>query len=711
MSILKFWTLGLKKKPSREEKIRLILERIERENSNDRDLLVKLVSLLRPSSPTKIEQASENLDILIRLLNEEENFRNSLKQYIYRIFSSRNSVRTLTELGILSAAGFFAETWRKIIHEILPPVYPENGLMQDLYSLFHKSSDYKWVEGVPTKKWGKLFETLGYIEPHLLATGYPSLNQLLNCILVLSQRITAIGIEPEIVEKMPEIEHYDSPFMVQSREINIYLEKFNDPDFERTIENQDYKHILVMLIQCEEFIEKIRKNKSKFGTSLTLTYSLLRLTQNIQRLRIFLRLVHKTEEKFPFEDEATFFQQLVRAENKKHSLRDHFSQNLSYLAFQITEHTGKKGKHYITATRSQYWYMLRSALGGGFIVGLLAIIKTIISENILVPFSRAFLFSMNYSFGFILIHLTGSTLATKQPAMTASRVAATLDVGDSREQSMENLVEILVRLSRSQFVAFLGNIILAFPIGFGVAYLIAYYTGEPFADEYMTKKIIYELHPFESYALFHAAIAGFFLFLSGLISGYYDNLNLYSKIPQRIRQHPFLNRIFSKKILNGFAGYIDKNLGALTGNFFLGIFLGSTGTIGDFLGLPLDIRHVTFASGNFGIALASMNFPYDWNLIGISLLGIFLIGLVNFIVSFGFTTTMAMKSRSVDFRGTRILIKLLVKRFIWFPQDFFWAPREPHREMEKPEPGTTKPLEENMPVDEETGKGQEGKNL
>lgn len=697
------------KKLTIEEKMRRLLGRIEKETDADRDLLVKLISLLRPSSPSKIEEASTNLDILIRLLNEQEHLRQGLKQYVYNIFSSRNSVRTFTELGILSAAGFFTETWRKISNELLPPVYPENGLMQDLYSLFHKSTDYKWVEGIPTEKWGKLFESLGYVEPHLLATGYPSLNQLLNCILVLSQRITAIGIEPEIVEKMPEIEHLDSPFMVQSREISVYLEKFNNPDFERTIEDQDYKHILVMLVQCEDYIQLIRKNKSKFGTSLTLTYSLLRLTQNIQRLRIFLMLVNRTKENFPFEDEATFFKQLVRAENKKHSLREHFSQNLSYLAFQITEHTGKKGEHYITATRRQYWHMLRSALGGGFIVGLLAIIKTIISENVLVPFSRAFLFSMNYSFGFILIHLTGSTLATKQPAMTASRVAASMDVGESREKNMGNLVEILVRLSRSQFVAFLGNIILAFPVGFLIAYFIEYYTGEPFADEYITNKIIHELHPLESYALFHAAIAGVYLFLSGLISGYYDNLNLYSKIPQRIRQHPFLKRIFPKKMLDSFAGYIDKNLGALTGNFFLGIFLGSTGTLGYFLGLPLDIRHVTFASGNFGIALASLTFPYDWQMVAISLLGIFLIGLVNFIVSFGLTTTMAMKSRNVDFRGTRILIKLLVKRFIWYPQDFFWAPREPHREMEKPEPGTTKPLEENLPVDEKTGKKENNK--
>lgn len=684
-------------KPTKRQQFTDLLNRMS-EAEDNRQLLVELVGLIRPSNSSESAQANDNLDSLIALLKEKEELRQQLKQYIYTLFSGRNSVRAFTELGIQSSKGFFSETWRKISYEILPPSYPENGLMQDLFQIFRKKHDYKWVEAIATEKWAGLFELLGYEEPHELPPGSPALNQLLNCILVLSQRITAIGLEAEIVEKMPEIELFDSPFMVQSREISSYLEYFNDPEFERNTENNDYKHILVMLVQCEEYIKEIRRNKSKFGTSLSLSQSLLRLSQNLHRLRMFLKLVHYTEEDYPFKDEAVFFKQLIRAENKKHSLREHFNQNLSYLAFQITEHTGKKGKKYITSSRPEYWGMFRSALGGGFIVGFLTIFKTIVSNQALAPFGRAFLYSMNYSLGFILIHLTHSTLATKQPAMTASRVAATLDVSGEREKNMKNLVEMLVRLSRSQFIAFAGNIVLAFPVGFGIAWIIELITGARFADEPVAQKIIHELHPINSLALFHAAIAGFYLFLSGLISGYYDNLNIYSKIPKRLKEHRILQRIIPQKRLNAYADYIENNLGALAGNFFLGIFLGSTGVLGYILGLPLDIRHVTFASGNFGIAIASMDAPYATGMIIYSLLGIFLIGLVNFIVSFGLTTAMAMKSRNVDFRGTRLLIKLLLKRFIAYPLDFVWAPKQPHGELALEEE-SVKPVKDQDPTE------------
>lgn len=671
-----------------ETHIHDLLIRMEK-GSIDRLLLIELIQCIRPSSSSDTEKASENLDTLIRILKENERHRSAFKDYVYNLFLSRNSVRAFTELGIQSFRGFFSETWRKISHKILPPSYPEDGLMQDLYHVFRKKYDYRWVEGIPTEKWAGVFNLLGCREPHTLPPGHPALDQLLNCILVLSQRITAIGLEPEIVEKMPEIELFDSPFMVQSREISEYLENFDDPDFGRNTENNDYRHITVMLTQCEDYIQLIRRSKSKFGTSLTLSQSIIRLTQNIQRLRIFLKMVHFTKVSYPFEDEALFFQQLIRAENKKHSLREHFNQNLSYLAFQITEHTGKKGEYYITATRAEYWRMFRSALGGGFIVGFLAIFKTVISNQTLSPFNRAFLYSMNYSFGFILIHLTHSTLATKQPAMTASRVAASLDISKVREENMSNLVEMIVRLWRSQFIAFAGNILFAFPVGYAVAWMIEYATGTRFATEPVAQKIINELHPFNSPALFHAAIAGVYLFLAGLISGYYDNLNVYSKIPSRIMEHRRLQRIIPAGKLHSIASYVEKNLGALAGNFFLGIFLGSTGTIGYFLGLPLDIRHVTFASGNFGIALASMEFPYETSMILWSLLGIFLIGLVNFIVSYGLTTAMAMKSRNIDFRGTRLLLKLLAQRFFSRPTDFIWPPKNPPHQPEKDEESAT----------------------
>lgn len=85
--------------------------------------------------------------------------------------------------------------------------------------------------------------------------------------------------------------------------------------------------------------------------------------------------------------------------------------------------------------------------------------------------------------------------------------------------------------------------------------------------------------------------------------------------------------------LDRFSAYIERNLGALAGNFLFGIMLGSMGTLGFILGLPLDIRHIAFASANFIQGLMNINGGPDLGLIIVSFLGVLLIGLTNLFVS------------------------------------------------------------------------------
>ena len=75
----------------------------------------------------------------------------------------------------------------------------------------------------------------------------------------------------------------------------------------------------------------------------------------------------------------------------------------------------------------------------------------------------------------------------------------------------------------------------------------------------------------------HAAIAGVYLFLSGLISGYYDNQSLFHRVPERVRRVKWLRRLIGQPRLDRVARYLEYNLGALVGNFGFGIMLGATG--------------------------------------------------------------------------------------------------------------------------------------
>jgi site-specific recombinase len=112
---------------------------------------------------------------------------------------------------------------------------------------------------------------------------------------------------------------------------------------------------------------------------------------------------------------------------------------------------------------------------------------------------------------------------------------------------------------------------------------------------------MHDSDPWHSLALLHAAIAGVWLFVSGLISGYYDNKALYTRMGAARAQLRGLRRLLGRSAWRC-SRYVEDNLGGLMGNFFFGILMGTTATVGFLLGLPLDIRHVTFSSANLATA-------------------------------------------------------------------------------------------------------------
>ncbi len=102
--------------------------------------------------------------------------------------------------------------------------------------------------------------------------------------------------------------------------------------------------------------------------------------------------------------------------------------------------------------------------------------------------------------------------------------------------------------------------------------------------------------------------------------------------------------------------------------------LGSMGTIGLLFGLPLDIRHIAFASANFAYALVALDFALPWQEYAWGALGVALIGLTNLAVSFALALWVALRARDTAFGRTRELMGVLWRRFISAPGRFFLPP-------------------------------------
>lgn len=654
------------------------LERVEKNIPvNDPSYLISLVNAI--GFHDKNKNAIRGIRLLTANLNSHPHLAVAFRKYLVNLYSNYDPLALYTDAGILPGHGFFAETFRLLRYKILPPLENETNTRYLVRKIFYHKNDYLKFDPAEENVWDELLTAIG-IDGDVLTWKAQNLNYLLNSLMILSQRITAIGLEPEVVTKLPETEDLQSPFFGLNREVQQYVDRFrNDVEYVKTSE-QDYRQILVMCSQCQESIDELHKHKEKYGISINLAYLILRLEQHVRRLKIILKLIQVGR---AAEFNKTLFlltSEVVHAENKKYSVSKHLNENLRLLAYKITEHTSRKGEHYRTVNRSEYFSMLKSAIGGGAIVAILVMLKVFAHHLHLPPFGEAFVFSIIYAGGFIVIHLLHFTLATKQPAMTANTIAAEMDETEIKEKHMLKTVKLISEISSAQFISLAGNFLIVLPGAYLLGWAYFYFTGTAVISCDEATQMIMSMHPYKTASFFYAAIAGLLLMSSGLIAGYYDNKVVYSRIPERLKVHPLLKKIFSARQLVKLTGYLENNLGIILGNLFLGIFLGTAPLLGRFFGLPIDVRHVTLSAGNFGLALqnSGANFSHLF-LAGIGAT-IVIIGLINLIVSFGLAIYVAVRSRSVGASLMRRLVAAIGIYFLARPLDFFIPPKQKNGE-------------------------------
>ncbi len=688
------------------------LERIEADSPHP-GALVALFACLRPQHAR--DDATTNVRMLCQLLKGNAQHAWQLQQHIVRILATRRHTSLYTDIGIHSSDGFFTELMRRAIYCILPPALDDLYLSDTVDQLLTENDDYVWIRNVPPADWLALYDVLAqarwpqrpdHDEAHSALASTTAgdaasfvLPGLLESIRILSYRICAIGLEPKLIRIQPDIEKYESPFLMQNIEVNAWLQAYIPlpagvgglPEPGSTPANgdravPDARHLLVMLDQCTAVVAKIRKSALHQGTSISLTYLLVALTQSIDRLQKLLFLVDpgtlnsttggKAQDAHRHACVALALD-LIEAHNKKYALRELLANNVNLLARNVTENASRTGEHYIAETRRDYLAMLKSASGAGAIISVMAMLKILASYLRAAPLAEAFLYSMNYSFGFMLIHVLRFTVATKQPAMTAATIAAGLHSKDGRNIDLDSMTELIVKVLRTQFVAVLGNIVVAMPLAWLVAISYAALMGQPLVSPEKALHLLHDIDPFNTLALWYAAIAGVCLFVAGLISGYYDNSALYTRMAQRVAQLRLPARLLGPERLKRLGLYLENNLGSLMGNFWFGVLLGCIGTMGNLLGLALDIRHITFSAANFATASVGLGYHLSGQQIVNGLAGVILIGSMNLLVSFSLALWVALRSRQARFNQGGALFKSLGRRFIKGPRDFFVAPADP----------------------------------
>ena len=648
----------------------------------DNAVLKRLIDALRVNDKEPA-LANANIQSLIDILRQHPEYADGLSSFVLKLIIQYRQIALYTDTGIMSDQGFFNSLRRLVGHRFLPILPQEDSVVELVGYLFDKKSDERWLANIEKDKWDTLIELLKVEEKHLDLVATVK-NSILNAIIILSYRISGIGLHPDLMDSYPQMLNYSASFVAQNQEAVLFVNEYRKAHELDTLTDitpeqaVDPAPLLVMIEQCEDIVATVRKRIYKTGISIRLTNMMLRLDQSLQRMRILTELVTDDDHK---RDRAVIdlIQTLIMTANRRYSIGYLIDNNTKLLSRKVTENASRVGEHYISTDKSGYRKMFKKASIGGFIIAFMATIKILAYQLALAPIGRAFVNSMIYGLGFVFIHVIRGTVATKQPAMTAAAIASTIsDSSGKKSHQLTKLSELVVDILRTQFVAIMGNVMLAIPVALIISFAWLQYTGVPMIDSEKAGHLLHDLDPFHSLALPHAAIAGVYLFLSGLIAGYYDNLAVYNNIGARIQRHKLLMYILPKSWLQRLGGFIEANLGAIMGNFLFGVFLGSTATIGFIFGLPIDIRHIAFASANLAHGLFNISADeISWSVILVSILGVALIGIVNLLVSFSLALFVALRSKEVRFFEWSRLTKLVFGHIISHPSDFFWPRDKP----------------------------------
>ena len=676
-------------KPTFDDLSRLLQQITALSDVPDPAILKRLIDALRVTHTQKPEhqkQANANVELLIDVLDKHPEYAVGLAAFTLLLLKQYRQTSLYVDTGITSDQTFSSSFAKLVTHRFLPHLPEEASIVELIDYIFDTRHDEAWLASVDNELWDTLIEKIKVDSQHADLVARAK-NNILNAMVILSYRISGIGLHPDLMAAYPEMLDYSAAFVAQNEETVLFVDayrKSHELDALKDVmpsdpaDDIDPAPLLVMIEQCEDIVNTIRKRIYKTGISIRLTNMMLRLEQSLQRLRILSELVsdnHKDRDKAILE----LTRAIIVSAKRRFSVRYLIDTNTKLLSQKMTENASKVGEHYISTDKSGFKAMFKKAAIGGFIIAFMATLKILAYSLELSPFGRAFVYSMIYGLGFVFIHLVHGTVATKQPAMTAAAIASTIsENAGKKSHRLAKLSELIIDIFRTQFIAILGNVLIAMPLAFLISYAWLSYFGTPMIDFGKADNLLHDLNPFTSLALFHAAIAGVFLFLAGLIAGYYDNLAVFNHIGERIARHRVLLKVFSKNATARLGEFVEGNLGAIMGNFLFGVFLGSTGTLGYIFGLPLDIRHIAFSSANFSHGIFNADVSHvTWTVVAISLLGVALIGLINLLVSFSLALMVALRSKDVKFMQWRHLGKLLFEHLMTHPKDFFVPRPEP----------------------------------
>jgi site-specific recombinase len=650
-------------------------------------------------APTRSQH--KRVALLVTALEMFPYFRERVSKLLQVVLLEHSGLSLLARVGIPGDRGLFSETVDRLSRGLMPQPVDEEDLTQLLARMFPSRVDEYWLGDIqpalvawfarvvrsPVTGDGArpLSEPSNPSLPDTPLGAMPSLPDVrlsapptsrsysvwaplrgaaLDAILLLASRVSSAGLTDAIRARSPKCPLRESPFFRLPRSIDAFLATPRH-DLEGASAWADECRAIV--IECREAWNEVLSRLESQGVSVDMVYRLELIDRSLGRIDLLLELLVPQKPEDAAGKAARLASHLLHERRRDRSLTDIVRTNTRLLARKIIERAGQTGEHYITATPREYVMMLLSAGGGGILTAGTAAAKFFVGGLHRPLFQEGLLSGINYAGSFLLMQALGFTLATKQPSVTAASLAGSIKAGGNQDE----LVATIARVTRSQLAAALGNVGMVIPACLALDKVWRSTHGAPFLDAEQAKHMVESLQPIESGTVGYAALTGVLLWMSSIAAGWLENWAVYRRLPEAIAEHR-VGRLLGKRVTRWASRAFSRNIAGVGGNTTLGFMLAMTPIIGKFVGAPLDVRHVTLSTGALTLSICNLGTAsLSSHEVQAAMVGIGIIGALNFGVSFFFALTLAARARDVSiWQLARLLFALLVG-FVTSPFRFF----------------------------------------
>ena len=605
------------------------------------------------------------LRYLLMVLDRNIEWKKNVAHILRTVVQNVSGLELYTETGLPHEMGVIGEFFDRLVMKMLPSPPLDHELGYLFWELFPDAKDPVWVASIEPGTFEKLIELFNYE----VSTEHADWNRmdrdLEDALIYLGIQIRAIGLSPAIRHRLDKPTFRDSAFFALVRSLEEFVYAYQAGQQDASIEKASRLRLIVW--ECRRELGQVYKHLDEYGVSINLVFQMTRLRIYLQRLDSLVEIL--ISEKLEAKKVCGFLAGLIEENHELRSVGALVSQNINLLARKVVERAAETGEHYITRTKKEYRNMVQAAGGGGMLTAFTVYIKTGILATGLSEFMIGILASFNYSISFVVIHLLGFTLGTKQPAMTGPALAEQMRDVDS-EEGMEALVDEIANLIRSQVAAVGGNILLVIPVTLVMDAAAYFLSGHHIMSEATAMKAFTSVDILGP-GILYAAFTGILLWFSSLFAGWGDNWFALNSLRTTLARSPTLMAVFGKVGARKIAMFFEKNISGLLGNISLGVLLGMTPEVMHFIGIPLDVRHVTLSSGTMGAAIPVLGWefvktPVFWR----AVVGVLGIGFFNVTVSFGMAFWVAVKARAVNPPQRRAIRRAVMRRLLKEPLSF-----------------------------------------